>query len=433
MRHWLIVLLASLSAAALLLGVYGLLDVSANGPAGATTPQDISQSPVDQAINPKIARSPGGLLYVAWSDKRNGHWDIFYTASSDGGATWVPPEVVYETTGESYNPSLVVVGPLPRVAWSDQLTPTDDLIYEIYQMDIGAGLPLTIPNTHHKLPYRVSLASGSNGDLHMAFSGADPPQTFLSVLYSRRPAGTEQWLTATVVFTATPPATNFEPVLAVSGDGSRLYLAWNRISLSDRAVMYTEGIVGTDQVTWTAPITLSGQYTLSWAVAIAAGSNGDVHVVWADNVGTGDQYQYLVYNRYDAGLGAWTGPARIGGPFLVNANAPYSLKPNVAVSPDDPDLVCITWNARPEDSTAEEVWLFCSEDGGATWPSGGENVSRSLDRLSINPALLISPDDNVHLVWQELVGGTGTSEYEIYYARRLPLTYYLPIIKRGNQ
>ena len=37
-----------------------------------------------------LAAGPGGALYVAWTDARNGDWDILVRRSADGGRTWAP-------------------------------------------------------------------------------------------------------------------------------------------------------------------------------------------------------------------------------------------------------------------------------------------------------------------------------------------------------
>ncbi len=40
---------------------------------------------------PALASGPGGRLYVAWHDARNGDWDVFLRRSGDQGRSWSPP------------------------------------------------------------------------------------------------------------------------------------------------------------------------------------------------------------------------------------------------------------------------------------------------------------------------------------------------------
>ncbi len=47
---------------------------------------------------PSIVVDPSGV-YVAWEDNRNGHSDIFFAKSVDGGLTWTSPDVLINTDG----------------------------------------------------------------------------------------------------------------------------------------------------------------------------------------------------------------------------------------------------------------------------------------------------------------------------------------------
>ena len=40
---------------------------------------------------PSLVADPGGRVYAAWYDARNGDWDVFLRRSLDGGRTWGPP------------------------------------------------------------------------------------------------------------------------------------------------------------------------------------------------------------------------------------------------------------------------------------------------------------------------------------------------------
>ncbi|MFN2607383.1 MAG: sialidase family protein [Acidimicrobiales bacterium] len=62
---------------------------------------------------PSLAAGPGGVLYVAWSDGRDGDPDVLLRRSADGGATWsAPMRVNDDRRGDGASQSL------PRVAVS---------------------------------------------------------------------------------------------------------------------------------------------------------------------------------------------------------------------------------------------------------------------------------------------------------------------------
>ena len=93
--------------------------------------------------------------------------------------------------------------------------------------------------------------------------------------------------------------------------------------------------------------------------------------------------------------------------------------------------VCVAWDGyrhgAPHD--AEEIFLSCSRDQGATW-GAPLNVSSSPSVMSTRPALAIGDDGILHMAWQELAGSNPEDEYEIYYAHSLPKALLLPIIRK---
>ncbi|MBN1955204.1 MAG: BNR-4 repeat-containing protein [Anaerolineae bacterium] len=398
--------------------------------AGATTPVDVSQAPSDEedAIYPDLARASSGTLYALWCDNRNDlGFDLFLASSTDRGASWsTPAAVVLTENAVPVRSSLVLDGTQLRIAWAEW---TAGLEYQLYQLDVG-GSPRLIPNEYTFLANQPSMALGAGGELHLVSEGGLPSSNKLSIIYSRRLAGASNWMTTTVVYSHTARSSSFDPQLAVSADGSRLHLVWNKRRVHQWTILYTEGIVGSSQVTWTTPITISGDMTTTWSPDIAVDAAGNLHVVWPEILAQDEQY--VDYARYDAALGQWEEATRIGGPFRVNANNPYGTLPTVAASEFVAGAVCVAWNAFPRStSTAEDIQLLCSPDGGVTWTTW-DNMSRSAadGTVSIRPAMAMAPGNTAHVIWQELVpgGSAGSTDYQIYHARRLPLGIYLPVI-----
>jgi len=85
--------------------------------------------------HPSLALSDG-TLFVAWQDNRLGNDDVFFTSSTDGGATFAPAERVDDTgTGQSVQtrPRLAVGGRGPRrlcyATWEDDRDGTRDIYF----------------------------------------------------------------------------------------------------------------------------------------------------------------------------------------------------------------------------------------------------------------------------------------------------------------
>ncbi|MCS7197323.1 MAG: gliding motility-associated C-terminal domain-containing protein [Candidatus Bipolaricaulota bacterium] len=70
------------------------------------------------SVDPVIAVS-GRNIYVAWADKSDGDFDIYFTASHDGGKTFSAPINVSDDDVDSLKPALAVDGTRVYLAWVD--------------------------------------------------------------------------------------------------------------------------------------------------------------------------------------------------------------------------------------------------------------------------------------------------------------------------
>jgi hypothetical protein len=56
----------------------------------------------------KLARDPTGILHWVWHSREGGQYQVQYATSSDGGANWSAPEVVFASGDETYHPALAL-------------------------------------------------------------------------------------------------------------------------------------------------------------------------------------------------------------------------------------------------------------------------------------------------------------------------------------
>jgi len=139
------------------------------------------------------------------------------------------------------------------------------------------------------------------------------------------------------------------------------------------------------RITWTA-----GE---SYQPRAAVDSLGHLYVVWYDYV---DQAHDAYFKRSTDGGTSWSASQRLNGPTGKSA------KPVIAV--DSLDRIHVVWL----DSTIgnAEVYYKRSTDGGTSW-SAGQRLTWNT-ALSDEPALVIDPSDNLHLVWSD--GTPGNQE-----------------------
>jgi hypothetical protein len=107
---------------------------------------------------PAIAVEDGEFVHIAWADARLGGWDIFYTASSNGGTNFFPNVKVNDDTLTKYwqtRPTIAAEdGGYFHVAWKDSRSKSSGLLYDIfyakgkvsrlyYSWDFGDSSPLS--------------------------------------------------------------------------------------------------------------------------------------------------------------------------------------------------------------------------------------------------------------------------------------------------
>jgi len=96
-------------------------------PTPTAEPVNLSNT-IGTSSAPTLAVSQDGTwLFAAWEDQTTGNAEIFFTTSSDGGATFLVPRNLSKTSHNSFRPALAVLdtspGPTVFVIWQDEVEP----------------------------------------------------------------------------------------------------------------------------------------------------------------------------------------------------------------------------------------------------------------------------------------------------------------------
>jgi hypothetical protein len=395
-----------------------------------TTPEDLSQSPLNRAWQPSIAAGDTGTVVVAWSDERTENVrDIYAVDSSDNGRTWSDVHWIAASGDNLLLPGTAVVGDRCFISWSKQT----GYIFNVYERELGTGVTRQVPGSlGHWSPWPRLEQDGDK--LHIVFHGGGYAP---DILYATRFLTSSQWLTATTLYTHTGAIGSFYPALAIEPGGDTLHVVWEeRARNLERSILYMEGDASGPTVSWSPPVTLSTGITLSVWPSVVADSGGEVYVVWGEQVNTGDvedrEHYYVRFIHRESG-GTWSQPERIDSePVEVNQSVPTAVTLSMALLEDDGHVrVCVAWHGFREGDVAEEVLLSCSTDQGQTW-SACSNMSRTsgAEATSIWPAIAFDGAGELHGVWQERAGTFIKSDYQIYHTRHLDHRTYLPLVLR---
>jgi hypothetical protein len=111
---------------------------SANGGATWSAAVMVNDGAISDSVSPSVAAG-AGKVYAAWSDNSDGNYDIYFSSSADGGATWsAAVKLNGGTTGDATSVSVAVDASTVFVVWADARTDSGD-IYFRRSTDSGAN------------------------------------------------------------------------------------------------------------------------------------------------------------------------------------------------------------------------------------------------------------------------------------------------------
>jgi hypothetical protein len=144
--------------------------------AGVVTPSSaLAILPLEQTVireHPSIAVDNNDYIHVAWEDRRNGNWHIYYAKSTDGGTSfgWNIKVSLADVWGGHGEPSIAIDGNgHPHVVWWDgqgrvyHARSTDGLSFQS-NIVWESGPP------YYKVGGRPSIAIDNSNKIHVAFA-----------------------------------------------------------------------------------------------------------------------------------------------------------------------------------------------------------------------------------------------------------------------
>jgi len=311
----------------------------------------VSTESTADSYDPFVGVDSDGTVHIAWSDLTDydgagTDWDIFYKRFVPGSG-WTATEVVSTvSTGSSTWPFLDVGSDdKVHITWMDYTdydgAGTDqDIFYRSFVPGYGWTVTEVVSTQSGDSSEFASLGVGPDGKVHIAWQdytdyyGAG---TDSDIFYKRFEPGSGWTLTEVVSTESTDDSYN--PILAVDPDG-KVHIAWADVTDydgagTDRDIFYKRFEPG---VGFTTTEVVSTESTgTSYNPFVGVGSDGKVHVAWADytNYGGSSPDPDIFYKRLELGAG-WTMTE-----VVSTESTGYSEFPALAVGPDG--AVHVAW------------------------------------------------------------------------------------------
>jgi hypothetical protein len=225
----------------------------------------------DTAKHPSIAVS-GENIHLAWYDNRDGNYEIYYKRSTDNGENWGVDARLTFDSNPSRVPSIAVFDSSIHIAWDDRR----DGNYEIYykrSTDNGENWGLDTRLTNNSNYSIIPSIAVSDSIIHIVWNDHNGN----GVIYYKH--STNNGLNWEPEACISQLSSAYFPVVTASG--SNVHAGWyNILDMSNTEIYYNCSVDAGEN--WGDEIRLTdcGWYSQKPSIAV---SDTTVHVVWNDN------------------------------------------------------------------------------------------------------------------------------------------------------
>ena len=279
--------------------------------------------------SPNLAVGGDGTLHVVWSDNTPGNYEIMYRKSTDGGITWTNPitagnGTISNLSGSSGYPKIIIGGDgTLHVVWDDDKSGNDEIMYKkstdggiTWINPVTAGNN-TISNTANA-SFMPDIRIGSDASFYVIWE--DGTALNRDIMCKKSTDGGVTWINPVIggnnTISNTPGSFSHNP--QIESQNNILYAIWEDNVLTNWEIMYRKSTDG--GITWTNPV-IGGNNTISSTSGdsnisqIAISGDGNIHVVWMDNLSGNKEIMYK--RSIDSGI-TWTNPITTGNGTISN-------------------------------------------------------------------------------------------------------------------
>ncbi len=304
---------------------------------------------------PCIAAGDNNHLYASFEVYANGDQesDIFYTDSTDGGATWSLPINISKTLGHSTHSDIVVEksGAID-IIWADPGTdPKSPDVFFARSSDGGKSWTksLNISNTPGESA-EPALAIGPDDSIHAVWTDTSKGEKNKDIYYARSTDGGKKWSQDALlpaVDISNTAGTASQPTIAVDLQGN-VHVAWTdtRSAESHPDIYYSRK----ENDSWAKPINVCNSARISSHPAICCDKE-KVFLTWTDN--SEKQNAADVWLSISSGNGKFTKPMNI-------SDTPGISTESVAAAADG--QLVLAWVDKSTGSKDSAIYVKASFD-----------------------------------------------------------------------
>jgi hypothetical protein len=337
---------------------------------------------------------PTGLLYltlVACGGAAEVTWDSILRLTTDPAS---------QVTGFSGQHAVAVDGSgNVHVAWLDQRTVPYEVWYRRFDAGARVWMPETMLANRPANCFKPGIACDSTGNVHVAWHLENWQGP--GIWYKRYDATARRWKPDTLLDTTTTVRPQQYPSAACVPGTGNLALAW--YGLSDTGQSFQVFFKERHAAGWDSAMQVTMASVNHDQVSVAAGSTGDVAIVWC-GMDLGSMRNQVLCRRRVAGV--WQ-DVELVSEFSDDVS---QYAPGVAMDKDD--AVHVVWHGRTSSNIYQHVFHRQRDSGG--W-QGIDSVSSERPYQQQVPAIACDAAGRCHVVW---CSKGGTDHMQLAYVQR---------------
>lgn len=304
-------------------GKYGIfLTKSTDGGTNFGMPVNISKN-IGSSSSPQIAVSGNGV-YVVWQAKDTGKYQILFAKSTDGGATFGTPVNISNNSGASTFPKVLVSGNNIYVVWAFTVTNKDYDVLFSKSTDGGATFttPINLSNTVGDTGLPQMIMSGNNIYITWENDGSGNFDIFVA-----KSTDSGNTFSAPVNVSNNPKSSGAPQIIA---SGNDVYVIWMDNDPGNYDIFVAKS---TDNAsTFGTPVNVSNNTSDSGYQQIALSGN-NLYVAWTDTI-SNSNYDILFAKSTDGGA-TFTTPVNISKNVGASGWSQLAVSGNIYVMWED--------------------------------------------------------------------------------------------------
>ena len=260
---------------------------SSDGGLSWSEARNLSRNGADSRL-PAITAGDGAVL-VVWEDSRNGASELYQVRSVDGGQSWTAPLRLTDAPGDSGVPSLSSGAGMVYLVWQDARSGHNE-VYLQRSPDHGASWSDAMRLTYGSVSSETPSLEVSGGSLHLCWVDRRDDRSFFEVYSMTSPDGGDSWSSVHRLSHAT--GNSFVPSIEAGGDN--VVVLWHDERAGRPDIYYSESV---DRGrTWSPEANLSNDPADSYSPFVAL-TGRTVHVIWQDGRNPGPYNHDIFYQR----------------------------------------------------------------------------------------------------------------------------------------